>query len=127
MKMRKGRTSSLRRTTFHLLTEYLSLRDFLRLSLPLVFTPAMAFIAHSLCGGGMENKHKVMNLRNRLVQQVSGCIRRRRREREAEDGVSHYKILEISAIKGNQFVNAEAIYEHGAGIEFSEKSFLHTK
>lgn len=40
------------------------------------FTRRMAFIAHSLCGGGMENKHKVMNLRNRLVQQVSGCIRR---------------------------------------------------
>lgn len=76
MKMRKGRTSSLRRASFHLLTEYLSLRDFLRLSLPLVFTRRMAFIAHSLCGGGMENKHKVMNLRNRLVQQVSGCIRR---------------------------------------------------
>lgn len=28
------------------------------------------------------------------------------------DGVSHYKIFQISAIKGNQFVNSEAIYEH---------------
>ena len=61
-----------------------------------------------------------MNLRNRLVQQVSECIG----SESCKENVKRF--LKISSDKRKSICKFDAIYEHGCGI-FSTEQCLHAK